>query len=278
MYCNAACKKKHRHKHKKECERRVAELHDEKLFRKPPPEEECPICMIQLPYLGTGRTYMECCGKMICSGCMHAPKYDDKGNEVDKGKCPFCRTPPPSSHEEIIKRHKKRVELNDPIGISDMGSFYAEGLHGLPQSHAKALELWNRAAGLGHADAYYNIACGYKIGRGVERDEKKAIYYSELAAMEGSVEARFNLGCSEWNLGKERALKHFMIAAEGGFYRSPKNIKSMYMDGHATKDDYAKALRAYQAYLIEIKSDQRDKAAAFNDEYKYYDSLVKFIS
>ena len=63
-----------------------------------------------------------------------------------------------------------------------------------------------------------------------------------------------------------RALKHFMIAAEGGFYRSPKNIKSMYMDGHATKDDYAKALRAYQAYLIEIKSDQRDEAAAAREE------------
>ena len=27
-YCNAACKKKHRSKHKKACERRVAELHD----------------------------------------------------------------------------------------------------------------------------------------------------------------------------------------------------------------------------------------------------------
>ena len=27
-YCNAACKKKHRTKHKKKCERRVAELHD----------------------------------------------------------------------------------------------------------------------------------------------------------------------------------------------------------------------------------------------------------
>ena len=31
-YCNAACKKKHRKKHKKACERRVAELYEEKLF------------------------------------------------------------------------------------------------------------------------------------------------------------------------------------------------------------------------------------------------------
>ena len=43
--------------------------------------------------------------------------------------------------------------------------------------------------------------------------------------------------------------------------------------GHARKDDYAKALRSYQAYLDEINSDQRDKAAAVRDEYKYYESV-----
>ena len=39
-YCNAACKKKHRNKHKKACERRVAELHDIELFKQPPPAED----------------------------------------------------------------------------------------------------------------------------------------------------------------------------------------------------------------------------------------------
>ena len=49
QYCNAVCKKKHRSKHKKKCERRVAELHDEKLFKQPPPRDECPICFLILP-------------------------------------------------------------------------------------------------------------------------------------------------------------------------------------------------------------------------------------
>ena len=48
-YCNAACKKKHRHKHKKKCEKRAAELYDEKLFKEPPSREECPICFLPLP-------------------------------------------------------------------------------------------------------------------------------------------------------------------------------------------------------------------------------------
>ena len=48
-YCNAACKKKHRSKHKEACDKRVAELHDEALFKEHPPREECPICFLPLP-------------------------------------------------------------------------------------------------------------------------------------------------------------------------------------------------------------------------------------
>ena len=61
-----------------------------------------------------------------------------------------------------------------------------------------------------------------------------------------------------------------MIAAECGDNDSLENVKQMFMNGDATKDDYAKALRAYQANLVEIKSAQRDEAAAHSDEYKYH--------
>ena len=47
-YCNAACKKKHRSKHKKACERRAAELHDAELFKEHPPRDDCPICFLPL--------------------------------------------------------------------------------------------------------------------------------------------------------------------------------------------------------------------------------------
>ena len=71
-YCNAVCKKKHRHKHKKECEKcirlaaeRAAQLNDEQLFDQSPPAEDCPICFQQLPTLDAGWRYMACCGKVI---------------------------------------------------------------------------------------------------------------------------------------------------------------------------------------------------------------------
>ena len=110
-------------------------------------------------------------------------------------------------------------------------------------------------------------------GDGVEQDEKKAKHYWKLAAMEGDTDARHNLGCfEELEAGNmDRALKHFMIAAGGGHTASLEAVKQMYKDREATKDDYAKALRAYQENLVEIKSPQRDEAAAFiHEDYKYY--------
>ena len=62
-----------------------------------------------------------------------------------------------------------------------------------------------------------------------------------------------------------------MVAVRGGDSIFLDEIKEMYSNGHATKEDYTKALRLYQEYLGEIKSkQQRDKAAAFSDEYRYY--------
>ena len=268
-YCNRDCQIAHRPQHKKACKKRAAELHDIKLFKQPPPKGDCDICMLLLPSLATGSKYRACCGKRICSGCICAVKIRDGG----VGLCPFCRTPTPTA-KESIEQTKKRVKVDDAAAIYNLGCCYNNGMHGLPQDHAKALELWHRAAELGYAiPSYYNIGCAYDPGNGngVGRDEKKAVYFYELASMGGSIYARHNLGFIEFNAGNmERALKHYMIAAGGGYYDSLENIKQMYMDGDATKEDYTKALRVYQAYLVEIKSAQRDEAAAFDDKYKCY--------
>ena len=267
-YCNAACKKKHRSKHKKKCDRRVAEMHDEALFKQPPQKEDCPICFLRLPTLGTGSKYKSCCGKIICSGCIYAVKAMD-GN-VDQ-LCPFCRAPTPTSGEEVSNLLKKRMETGDARAIYNIGCDYANGRYGLQQDMDKALEIWHRAGELGCVAAYHNIGHAYVFGRGVERDEKKATHYWELAAMGGVVKSRHNLGMFEGNAGNYgRAIKHFMIAVGGGYNDSLKMIQQMYRDGYATRDDYAKALQTYQAYLEEIKSIQRDNAAAFSDQYKYY--------
>ena len=93
--------------------------------------------------------------------------------------------------------------------------------------------------------------------------------------MMGDAGARYNLGILEGQAcNEERAVKHLMIAVKDGNTASLAIIKEMYKGGFATKDDYAKALRSYQAYLDEIRSDQRDEAAAADDDCKYYESAV----
>jgi len=270
-YCNAACKKKHRTKHKKACERRVAELRDIELFKQPPPsEEDCPICFVRLPTMGTGLRYKSCCGKVICSGCIHAPVYDNQGNARKDKICAFCRVPSSVTDEEIIKRLQKRVDAGDVEAIRNLGCIYSDGMLGLPQDYVKALELYHRAAELGYDEAYNSIGNAYMYGEGVKKDEKKARHYFELAAMRGSPNARHNLGIFEDKRGNmERALKHHMIAVTFGHHNSLKQIQKLYSKGHTTKDDYTKALRAYQEYLNEVKSSQRDKAAAAREDYKY---------
>ena len=101
-------------------------------------------------------------------------------------------------------------------------------------------------------------------------DMKKAMHYYELAAMKGYASARYTLGALEQEAGNtDRALRHFMIAVESGHSGSLTNIQILYSQGQATKDDYLKALQTYQKYLVEVKSSQRDQAAAFDDRYKY---------
>ena len=159
-YCNRDCQIAHRPVHKKACRKRAAELHDEALFREPPPEfGDCSICFMRLPLLGSGRRYMSCCGKMICSGCFHAPVYDNLGNIIANEKCPFCRTPEATSEEEVIERLEKRMEIGDGHAFALMGNYFDRGKYGMPQDSAKAVEFWHKAGKYGYNNlgkAYYN--------------------------------------------------------------------------------------------------------------------------
>ena len=272
-YCSRECQIAHRPQHKKKCSKRAKELHDIELFKQPPPAEDCPICFVRLPTFNAGSAYMSCCGKVLCCGCMHAPVYDNQGNKVDNQKCPFCRTQLLSTNdEEIAEREKKRMEVGDPEAMFNIGSCYRDGSYGYPQDYTKSLELYHRAAELGYSKACICIGVSYFEGRGVEVDHKKAVHYYELSAMGGESMARHNLGNIDARAGNfDRALKHFMIAASGGADKSLNNIKEMYLQGDVTKKDYTKALQLYQVYLGEIKSPQRDKAAAYdNERFRYY--------
>ena len=261
-YCNRTYQVAHRPAHKKACKKHLAELFDEKLFKQPSPNEDCPICYLRLPIDEDQFIYQSCCGKMLCDGCVCANTV--AAADTERFKCVFCRTEASSSDEESIERLKKRVEANDAQAMVSLGGFYQLGMKGLRQDHAKALELYDKSAKLGNHHAHFNLSVCYETGSIIEKDTRKATYHKQLAVMAGNVHARYNLGCDEGMAGNiDRAYKHWMISANDGFDLSMKSVQEGYKErGFVTKDDYAKTMCAYGNSIDEMKSDDRDTAAA----------------
>ncbi|KAL7533704.1 hypothetical protein ACHAXR_008624 [Thalassiosira sp. AJA248-18] len=252
-YCNVTCQKAHFPKHERECKKRAAALFDEALFQQPPSKEDCPICFLRLPSEAGETAYQPCCGKTLCTGCMYEMRKETN-------ICPFCRTPAAVSEEEFINMCKNRMEAGDAEAVSLVGWGYLHGEWGLYQNNKKALKLLLRAAELGSANAHDTVATIYSTGEFVEKDEKKALYHFQRGAMGGCEVSRHNLGCLEDYMGNiDRAMKHWLIAAATGNEDSLNAVRKSFSHGHVTKVEYEKALRAYQNYLGEVKSDQRER-------------------
>lgn len=239
---------------------------DDKLFQHPPPKEDCPICMLPMPFdygmYGVSMAFQACCGKLVCTGCILAAEDEMKKGTM-KELCLFCRVPVPTSYEELEKRNKKRMSLNDAEAFYTLGAEYERGSMIVQQNTKKAVELWKQGAELGSLTAIYQLGVCYFYGKGVEKDENKAIYHWKVAAIGGHERARYYLGALERDSGNMNvAMKHFMIAAKSGYDDALKMIRKGYEDGLVTKDEYAIALRANKDSQDEMKSTQRAIAAA----------------
>ena len=260
-YCSDDCQENYREQHEEECKKRKAELRDKDLFEQPDESHlgECPICCLPLPIESSKSVMMNCCSSIICNGC----EYANKKREFEAGleqRCAFCREPMPKSDEGVHKYNMKRIKKNDPAAICHMGKKrYYEG------DYESAFEYLTKAAELGDVGAHFQLSIMYLTGGVVEKDAKKEIHHLEKAAIGGHPQARHNLGCVEANNGRfERAKKHFIIAANLGCNDSLKQLRKRYTEGNASKEEYADALRAYQAAVAATKSSDREEAEAFN--------------
>jgi len=151
----------------------------------------------------------------------------------------------------------KRVAANDPIAIFKMGEkHYHEG------DYEGAFEYWTKAAELGDVIARYQLSVLYREGQGVEKNKKKELYHLEQAAIAGHPTARYILGIYEVKNGRDdRAVKHFIIAANLGYEDSIQKLKQGYKAGVVSKEDFVTALRAHQAAVDATKSPQREATA-----------------
>ena len=256
-YCSNDCQENRREQHEAACRKQKAELHNKKLFTQPDISYlgECPLCCLPLSIDSSKSTMMGCCSKIICKGCEYAnqKREDEQGLER---RCVYCREPTPKSMAEYNKRVMKRVKKNDPVAMIDMGKkHYHEG------DYRKALEFHRKAAALGEIAAHFCLGDLYYNGNGVEKDVNKAIHHLEQAAIGGHTAARQLLVDHEQKNGRyERAAKHLIINANLGCEESLQHVKTSYIRGICSKEDYAAALRGYQAAVNETKSAEREEA------------------
>ncbi|EJK69644.1 hypothetical protein THAOC_09076, partial [Thalassiosira oceanica] len=217
----------------------------------------CPLCClpIALP-LAKHSQFESCCMKRVCDGCILASHQRGMGKI-----CAFCRTPTPDDDAALLALVQKRADAKDPLAIEFLAQSYYDGKHGLKQETSRAIELWTEAANLGDLNAHFKLGWRYYQGEGVEQDVAEGTRHWHHTAIRGHPESRFVLGIDEWENGNhELAVRHLMISAKMGDDDSLNEIKDMFMKGHATKVQYAEALKGYQTALEETKSPQREEA------------------
>ncbi|EJK50777.1 hypothetical protein THAOC_30124, partial [Thalassiosira oceanica] len=121
--------------------------------------------------------------------------------------------------------------------------------------------LVDGGADLGSVEAHYKLGLAYCFGDGVEEDNERGIRHWQQAAMRGHVLSRNNLGIVEYIQGNcKLAVQHWMISAKMGDEKPLNNIKKMFMEGRATKAQYAEALRGFGDAVGDMKSHQREEA------------------
>jgi len=246
--------------HEEESNERADEIHDKKLFTQPDETHlgECPLCFLPLSIDRSKTVFRTCCSETVCMGCVVANVrvcLVNNINDKEKAlKCPFCREV--ADDDENDKRMMKRIKANDPAALREIGvERYEDG------NYDGALEYLSKAAELGDLDAHCQLGMMYEEGEGVEKDEEKVMYHWGKAAIGGHPIARHNLAVIERGNGNmERAVKHFIIAANLGNEGSMKELWKHYSAGNITKEELDATLRTHQTAIDAMKSEQRDAA------------------
>jgi TPR repeat protein len=156
---------------------------------------------------------------------------------------------------EAIEQLTKRTEENDADSMMVLANCYYNGLRGLQQDWAKALELYVRAAKLGANEAHFLLGSHYREGG----DLKKAKFHFENAAMAGHEGARSNLGYLEIKSGNiERAFKNWIIAASAGEQDAMQSLLKAFEAGRLSRESIDSTLEAYNNTCAEMQSEARD--------------------
>ena len=232
--------------------------------------EECPICMLPLPFRNSDTNYCITCGKTVCMGCvigvLEAHKRDgrDAKTTIEKATtCPCCRSNTRVYDDKYaLEQEMKRANTGNGEAKCQVGTYYFDGVMGLRQDKAEGLKWYNRAAEAGSGKAAFNLGVFYWTGDGVEEDNDKALEHLQKAAERGSIPAFQIVGMILMERGDiEEAFINLRKAAMCGLSNDYlfSKLRNGFKYGYITKDEYAFTLRENQKACNEMKSDGRER-------------------
>jgi len=172
---------------------------------------------------------------------------------------------------EALRLIQQAADAGSAEGNHRLGLIHAQGLAGVPRNEAKAVELFERAAAVGHARAQINLGILYLRGQGVTRDLVQARAWLEKAAASGDPQALYALGRALSDSSGQampdpvRAADLFRRAAEKGHVLAGLRYGLALSEGNGVKRDPAAAQRwlmqAHQSGIPEAALAMADLAA-----------------
>ncbi len=130
-----------------------------------------------------------------------------------------------------------------------------------------AVEQWRGPAGRGDADAMFNLAQAYRLGRGVEIDVERARALYAEAARKGHVKAADNYGLLLFQQGEQsEAMPLVTAAAERGDPRAQYILGLAHFNGDYAPKDWVRAY-AFLTLSVSAGLPQAKDAVAQMDRY-----------
>ena len=108
--------------------------------------------------------------------------------------------------------------------------------------YTKAVAEWRGPAEAGDADAQFNMAQAYRLGRGVEEDPRQAEVFYSRAAAQGHIKAADNYGLLLFQDGRrEQAMPYVQAASDRGDPRAQYLLGIAHFNGDLVEKDWVRA-------------------------------------
>ena len=240
-----------------------------------PPLPKCSICDAPYPIEAGLILLKRCCGNCICRACNESTYYGELKRRIEDEpniainlsldillKCPFCRqTPVPStipvreSLEILVRRGNNEAMLQLAILCID-GE--------LPHDEKRGVELHHLAARAGNMRACLQLGDKYYFGRTfddivIRKDLAKAKRLYTRGARMGDPRCLINLGAMRYKDGQDDYAQYFLKAASTGYQPALDEAKKGFIFKRVTKEEYATALRSFQAAVDKVNNEERKR-------------------